>query len=215
VCSSVDRADEDDPGKLEAVTQPPAEVGVVEQKRGRQRRGQPGDADDDGQIRDPTREKVRLERPQDEHRVEDHAEHERRQGEDCAADGQCCRPGQVDHAVPADDDARRRQAVDREQGGHHGERRADEDDAPVAAADADDGQRDGCEGGRDRADADADEVDVGAEVGRVVSQEMEPDARRDGACADERDERDEPVAKKEPHRVVIGRAAPHVEGPAT
>jgi hypothetical protein len=57
-------------------------------------------------------------------------------------------------------------------------------------------------------------VDVRAQVRGVVSEEMEPGGRREGPGAEQRHERDQPIAKEEPHRVGIGRGAASVKGPA-
>jgi hypothetical protein len=57
-------------------------------------------------------------------------------------------------------------------------------------------------------------MDLHTEVARaVVAKKMEARARDDRARTDERDEWDQPVAKEEPHRVGIGRAASYEEGP--
>jgi hypothetical protein len=103
--------------------------------------------------------------------------------------------------------------VDREQRRHRGERRADEHDARILAADADERQRERCERRRDRAEPDPDEMDLHAEVARaVVTEKMEACAGENRPCTDERDERDQPVAKEEPHRIPIGCALRDVEG---
>ena len=64
-------ADERDPDDLEAVSEPPAEVPVVEQERGDERGGQPDDADGDDQVGGAAREPVRALRTQAEEPVED------------------------------------------------------------------------------------------------------------------------------------------------
>jgi hypothetical protein len=47
---------------------------------------------------------------------------------------------------------------------------------------------------------------------RVVAEEVERATGHGGASTDERDERDQPVAKEEPHRKGIGCACRYVEG---
>ena len=63
-------ADERDTDQLEAVTEPPAEIRVVEDERGQQRRDQPDDADGDQQIGESLCQAERPERPDEEERVQ-------------------------------------------------------------------------------------------------------------------------------------------------
>jgi hypothetical protein len=71
-------ADGCDPDDLEGVTQPPAELAVVEQERSRERCRKPDDADDDQEIRSTPREPERAQRAPEEEAVERESRSERR-----------------------------------------------------------------------------------------------------------------------------------------
>ena len=56
-------ADEGDPGQLEPVPDPPAELREVEDQRGDERSGKPGQADDDEEVGEAAGEQERVQRP--------------------------------------------------------------------------------------------------------------------------------------------------------
>ena len=248
-CDSDDR----DARQLEAVSEPPAEISEGQEQRRWQGGRQPGDPDDHREVHGPLRQEVRLQRPQDEHRVErdaddegddrrsarrrrdgghearhchaddaepDHADQrnalqdeegadslgspERGQSRECedgAADGQRCRPGQRDHAVVPDHDARRGKTVDGEQRGHHRERRAHEHDPAVLASHSDQCQRERGEGCNEGADSHADEVRARPEVVRVVvREEVQGDPGDDSSDPEQGEILDHAIARNWPHR---------------
>ena len=121
------------------------------------------------------------------------------QREHGGARGQRRSAGQREHAVHADEDAGSRQAVDREQRGHDREAGADQHDAAVVAAHADDRERERDNGRAQRADTDADEVHRHAEHDHAVADaEQQPDGQDDADDKQKR-ERDDPLAEKQPH----------------
>ncbi len=136
---------------------------------------------------------------------------QRAQREHERAGGQRRRAGERDHAVRADEHARRREAVHGEQRGHRRERRAEQHRAPVAAADAGDGQ-----------DA---EATVAASAAAPTSAKWVPAPALDGLGlgplhhragdhrqrGDGRDERERSVVRAGRHKAVIGRARGAVE----
>ena len=63
-------ADEEHARDLEAVTQPPREIQVAQHQRGHERAGQPDEADEDGEIRAPPRQRHGVQRAQGEQSVE-------------------------------------------------------------------------------------------------------------------------------------------------
>ena len=97
-----------------------------------------------------------------------------------AADGQRRRARQRDDAVHLDDEARARKAVHEQQRRHHGERRADENGARVAAAPASVGQSDTGSGRDERREPDAPEVGRARELHLLRADEVDQRRRNDG-----------------------------------
>lgn len=102
------------------------------------------------------------------------------QGEDGHAEEQRGTAGErAQPSVIAHDHAGRHEAVEREQGGHGGERRAHEDGACVVAPPADDGEGERRGRRQEGADADAPEVDAGSRH-RLVASDEKKDGRGKG-----------------------------------
>ena len=131
-------------------------------RRGGSRLGDCGHETRDDDREQPKRDdghrerRLHRERPPDRRRRRE--QRRSREHQDRRPDGQGQCSGQRHHPVVADEDGRRRQAVDGEQRGHRRERRAHRHRAGVASAGAEGGQRH-CRSRRDRG-CRADEVEV-------------------------------------------------------
>jgi len=134
-----------------------------------------------------------------------------RERKDGAADRQRERSGQRDHAVAADQHARRGQTVDGEQRRHDGESGSDEDDAPVTPSHADDRQGKRCDRRHDRADPDTDEVHIGSEAVCVLPEEVKACSGHHCACAEQGQIVDHAIAGDWPHQRRIGCDHRHLE----
>jgi hypothetical protein len=102
--------------------------------------------------------------------------------------------------------------MDGQKRGHHREGRTEQHDAAIPSANADDRERQGCHRGGESGDADAGEVPLRAQHHHAMAEEVEERRGHDGAGPEQHQERREPVANEEPHRVRIGRADRDVEG---
>ena len=104
-------------------------------------------------------ENVASGRPERLHRRRPAKGRNRSERQDGAADGKRGTTGERDDAVHLEEHARRRETVEAEEGGHYGERRADEHGVPVVEPSAGDGERDRGDGRKPGSGRNPDEVD--------------------------------------------------------
>jgi hypothetical protein len=118
--TQVDRdggSDDHDPDKLEAVAEPPAEVGVIQEERGRERCCEPANADHDCQVGDPLRQQVGLQGPEDEQGVEERSDDESDDGRRTCGLRDCRNKAWHRHADDAEpDDADEGDDLENEEG---------------------------------------------------------------------------------------------------